>query len=58
MGLSPIPRAPDSFEAGYFQLTSPPTVFGDNYPKVALTSSNGESPEEITIEQVEVFVAP
>ena len=58
MGLSPVPKIPDSFVTGYFQLTSPPAVFGDNHLEVALVSSDPEASDEVVIEEVEVFVAP
>ena len=57
-GLSPIPAIPDSFVTGWFQLTSPPAVFGDNHLEVTLKSSDPAASEDIVIEEVEVHVAP
>lgn len=57
-GLSPVPAIPDSFVTGWFRLTPPPAVFGDNYLEVALKASAPSASEDILIEEVEVHVAP
>jgi len=58
MGLSPIPSVPGPFMTGWFQLTSPSAVFGDNYLEVTLTSSDPAASDDILLEEIEVHVAP
>ena len=57
-GLSPVPAVPDSFMTGWFRLTSPPAVFGDNRLGVTLTSGDPEASDDIVIKEIEVHVAP
>lgn len=49
-GVSPVPAIPDSFMTGWFQLTSPPAVFGDNYLEVTLKSCAPPASEDIVID--------
>ena len=57
-GLSPVPMVPESFMTGWFRLTSPPGMFGDNTLGVTLTSGDPEASDDIVIEEIEVHVAP
>ena len=57
-GLSSVPAVPDSFMTGWFRLTSPPAVFGDNRLGVTLTSGDPEASDDIVIKEIEVHVAP
>ena len=57
-GLSPVPAVPDSFMTGWFRLTSPPGVFGDNRLGVTLVARDAGATDDILIEEVEVHVAP
>ena len=57
-GLSPVPNVPDSFMTGWFRLTSPPAVFGDNLLEVSLLAGDPEATDDIVIEEIEAHVAP
>ena len=58
LGLSPVPAVPDSFMTGWFQLTTPPAVLGDNHLEVTLKSSDPAGSDDIVIDEIEVHVAP
>ncbi|MBM3802404.1 MAG: hypothetical protein FJW26_08875 [Acidimicrobiia bacterium] len=55
-GEPPVPEAPGPFSTCWFELTSPPAVYGDNYLEVTLASSAPQASQDIGIDEIEVFV--
>ncbi len=58
LGLSPVPELPGPWMTYWFELTSPPAVYGDNEIEVKLTSGDPDASEDILIDEIEVVVAP
>ena len=58
LGWPAVPELPGPFSTRWFQLTSPPAVYGDNWLEVALESGDPEAKQDILIDEIEVLVAP
>ena len=56
LGLPLVPEPEGPCSTCYFELQSPPAVYGDNYLQVKLQTSDPDATEDIVIDEIEVMV--
>ena len=56
LGLPLVPDPEGPCTTYYFELQSPPAVYGDNYLQVKLQTSDPDAAEDIVIDEIEVMV--